>query len=107
MTKRSGGLWERIARITRRRAAPRPANCDCTRAFAAREAVRALTPVKNDGTYPHRDIGEVVVRQGDVGFVHESWSFLGQIYYTVEFFDRAVVVIMRGRELAKANRRAA
>lgn len=48
--------------------------------------------------------GTSVMQEGDVGFVHERWSFLGQIYYTVEFIDRAIVVIMRGRELAKADR---
>ena len=43
--------------------------------------------------------------QGDTGVVRESWSFLGEIYYTVEFFARAAVVIMRGQEMARAARR--
>lgn len=70
--------------------------------FARGEAVRALMSVKNDGVYPHRDIGEVLVSKGDAGFVREDWSFLGEIYYTVEFVSRAVVVIMRGREMERA-----
>ena len=45
------------------------------------------------------------MHQGDAGIVRESWSFLGKIYYTVEFFTSAAVVIMRGREMAKAARR--
>lgn len=45
-----------------------------------------------------------MVGEGDSGSVQESWSFLGKIYYTVEFTERAVVVIMTGRELAAAGR---
>ncbi|UZE50287.1 nitrogen fixation protein NifZ [Rhodopseudomonas sp. P2A-2r] len=72
------------------------------REFKAGEAVRSLTRVINDGIYPHRDIGEILVNGGDVGVVRESWSFLGETYYTVEFFANAAVVIMRGEEMAKA-----
>jgi nitrogen fixation protein NifZ len=65
------------------------------------EVVRALRPVRNDGVYPHKDIGELLVHQRDVGMVRERWSFLGEIYYTVEFAGRAAVVIMRGREMER------
>ena len=67
--------------------------------FRPGATVRSLRPVRNDGVYPHKDIGEVLVRQGDTGVVRERWSFLGEVYYTVEFGDRAAVVIMRGREM--------
>lgn len=73
--------------------------------FKPGEAVRSLTQIINDGLYPHRDIGETLVHQGDAGMVRESWSFLGESYYTVEFFTRAAVVIMCGREMARAARR--
>jgi nitrogen fixation protein NifZ len=73
--------------------------------FKPGDAVRSLALVKNDGIYPHKDIGEAVVHQGDAGIVRERWSFLGEIYYTVEFAARAAVVIMRGREMARAARR--
>lgn len=69
------------------------------RDFSENEKVRSTAQVKNDGTYPHKEIGEVIVHEGDLGFVRESWYFLGRIYYTVEFADRGVVVIMREREL--------
>lgn len=64
--------------------------------------VRALTKVKNDGTYPHKSVGSLLVRKGDVGTVHEKWRFVGQTYYTVEFTERAVVVVMRGNEMVHA-----
>jgi nitrogen fixation protein NifZ len=70
--------------------------------FKRGDAVRSLTEIINDGIYPHRDIGETLVHQGDGGIFRESWSFLGEIYYTVEFFNRATVVIMRGREMKRA-----
>jgi nitrogen fixation protein NifZ len=72
--------------------------------FAVGESVCAMARVRNEGTYPHRDIGEILVREGDLGYVHESWSFLDEVYYTVEFVRRAVVVIMRGREMARIGR---
>ncbi|MDB5655787.1 MAG: nitrogen fixation protein NifZ [Tardiphaga sp.] len=70
------------------------------REFGLGDAVRSLVQVKNDGICPHRDIGESVVQQGDAGAVREKWSFLGEIYYTVQFAQLATVVIMRGREMS-------
>jgi nitrogen fixation protein NifZ len=85
----------RVVHDARHRAAGR----GCKRHFEIGQRVRSLTQVKNDGIYPHRDIGEVLVHKGDAGYVREDWSFLGEIYYTVEFVSRAVVVIMRGKEM--------
>ena len=65
------------------------------RHFQLGEWVRALISVSNDGIYPHRDIGEILVFPGDAGFIREDWSFLGEVYYTVEFVSRAVIVINR------------
>jgi len=56
--------------------------------------------VKNDGTYPRREIGDILVAKGDVGYVRDIGSFLQQFYvYAVEFVDRGLVVGMRGKEL--------
>jgi nitrogen fixation protein NifZ len=63
------------------------------------EKVRSLRPVKNDGTYLHKRLGACLVQTGDVGYIRGRWSFLGRIYYTVEFVERGVVASMRGREL--------
>ena len=68
--------------------------------FRPGEKVEATKYVKNDGTYPRREIGDVLVRKGDVGYVRDIGIFLQQFYvYAVEFCDRSVVVGMRGREL--------
>lgn len=69
--------------------------------FTAGEPVRAAALIKNDGMYPHKDIGEALVHPGDRGIVRESWRFLGEVYYTVEFMAQSVFVIMRGREMAR------
>jgi len=79
----------------------RPLNLDAGE-FDRGARVRALTQVKNDGTYPHKGIGSLLVRKGDLGHVHEKWRFVGQTYYTVEFIERAVVVVMRGKEMVHA-----
>jgi hypothetical protein len=103
MTRKStGGVWSKVARAAfgnRTKAMKATEEHD----FVAGERVRSLGRVKNDGTYAHKDIGEIVVHERDLGVVHERRNFLGQLYYTVEFIDRAVVVIMRGRELGKVD----
>jgi nitrogen fixation protein NifZ len=95
----------RVVHDPRRRSFGRGPGIAGKREFKPGDAVRSLTQVVNDGLYPHRDIGEILVYQGDTGVVRESWSFLGEIYYTVEFFAHTAVVIMRGREMAKAAQR--
>ncbi|WP_375159824.1 nitrogen fixation protein NifZ [Bradyrhizobium sp. RDT46] len=69
--------------------------------FSVGEPIRATALIRNDGMYPHKDIGEPLVHPGDKGLVRESWRFLGEVYYTVEFTARSVFVIMRGREMSR------
>ncbi|MFH1346159.1 MAG: nitrogen fixation protein NifZ [Pseudomonadota bacterium] len=92
----------RVVHDPRRRSVGRGPDIAGKREFKSGDAVRSLTRVVNDGIYPHRDIGEALVNGGDIGVVRESWSFLGESYYTVEFFARAAVVILRGQEMARA-----
>jgi nitrogen fixation protein NifZ len=92
----------RVVHDPRRRSVGRGPDIVGRREFKPGDAVRSLTQVTNDGIYPHRDIGEILVRQGDIGVVREGWSFLGEAYYTVEFFAYAAVVILRGQEMARA-----
>ena len=69
--------------------------------FSVGEPVRAAALIRNDGMYPHKDVGEPLVHPGDGGVVRESWRFLGEFYYTVEFTARSMFVIMRGREMVR------
>lgn len=69
-------------------------------AYTYGEKVRARRNVRNDGTFPGREIGEVLVKKGDVGYVASIGTFLQQFYiYGVDFVDRGCLVGMKGREL--------
>lgn len=93
-----------IARVVydgHRRKAARNLEARYTGEFSAGEPICSVALIKNDGMYPHKDVGEALVHPGDTGIVRESWRFLGEIYYTVEFIARSVFVIMRGREMVR------
>lgn len=64
------------------------------------EKVRSRKAVRNDGTFPGREIGEILVKKGEVGYVVSIGTFLQQFYiYGVEFVERGYRVGMKGREL--------
>ena len=68
--------------------------------FAFGQCVVSRKNVRNDGTFPGKEIGELLVAKGDVGYVRSIGTFLQQFYiYGVDFIDRGVVVGMKGREL--------
>ncbi|MBD5805227.1 NifZ domain protein [Azoarcus sp. Aa7] len=69
-------------------------------AFVYGEKVISRKNVKNDGTFVGREIGEVLVKKGDVGYVKSIGTFLQQFYiYGIDFVDHGYVVGMKGREL--------
>jgi len=70
------------------------------RRFGLGDEICALADIGNEGTYPHKEIGEIIVHRGDKGFILETARFLGEVYYTVEFVDRAAVAALRAREMA-------
>jgi nitrogen fixation protein NifZ len=68
------------------------------------EAVRVTRNVRNDGTYPGKEIGELLVRRGSVGHVIEMGTFLqDQVIYTVHFLDQGKMVGCRVEELIPAE----
>ncbi|CDI12031.1 nitrogen fixation protein NifZ [Agrobacterium pusense] len=72
--------------------------------FRPGERVCATRHIKNDGTYPGKEIGARLVRKGDAGFVRDVGIFLQQFYiYAVEWIDRGIVVGMRARELTSID----
>ncbi|MCH4561490.1 nitrogen fixation protein NifZ [Mesorhizobium sp. USDA 4775] len=73
--------------------------------FTPGERVRATRHIKNDGTYPGREIGENLVRKGDEGYVRDIGTFLQQFFiYAVEWIDHGTVVGMRARELMSLDK---
>ena len=68
--------------------------------FEMGERVISRSVVRNDGTYNGRDIGVVLVRKGEIGFVRSIGTFLQQFYiYAVEFTESGHQVGMRAKEL--------
>jgi nitrogen fixation protein NifZ len=64
------------------------------------EKVISTKNIRNDGTYPNREIGDVLVKKGDYGYVASIGTFLQQFYiYGVDFAERGVLVGMKAREL--------
>jgi len=68
--------------------------------FNMGERVISRTVIRNDGTYNGKDIGEVLVNKGEIGFITSIGTFLQQFYiYAVEFVDSGHRVGMRAKEI--------
>lgn len=68
--------------------------------FGFGERVIARSVIRNDGTYTGKDIGDVLVNRGDVGYVVSINTFLQQFYiYAVDFVESGCRVGMRAKEL--------
>ncbi|WP_026379574.1 nitrogen fixation protein NifZ [Afifella pfennigii] len=73
-------------------------------AFAPGARVRAEKLVRNDGTFAGREIGEVLARKGEEGYVRDIGTYLQRHYvYAVEFIASGHVVGMLARELISAG----
>jgi nitrogen fixation protein NifZ len=69
-------------------------------AFEYGEKVQSRKNIRNDGTFPGAEIGDIIVRKGDIGYVKSIGTFLQQFYiYGIDFIERGAVVGMKGREL--------
>jgi len=68
------------------------------------ERVRVTRNVRNDGTYPGMEIGDLLIRRGSVGNVIEMGTFLqDQVIYTVHFLEHGRMVGCRAEELIPAD----
>lgn len=64
------------------------------------DKVASRFTIRNDGTFAGKDIGEILVTKGDVGYVTGIGTFLQQFYiYSVEFIAQGYRVGMKAREL--------
>ncbi|MDH2347129.1 nitrogen fixation protein NifZ [Bradyrhizobium sp. S3.12.5] len=69
------------------------------------DKVRANRTIRNDGTYVGKEIGEVLVKKGELGYVVSIGTFLQQFYiYGVEFLDSGYRVGMKCKELDLVTR---
>lgn len=73
-------------------------------AFEYGMKVRSKRTIRNDGTFRGKEIGEILVTKGELGYVCGIGSFLQQFYiYSVDFVDRGYRVGMKARELEAAD----
>jgi nitrogen fixation protein NifZ len=68
------------------------------------DAVRVLRNVRDDGTFPGADVGELLIQRGSVGHVIDFGTFLmDQVIYSVHFVDVDRVIGCREEELIGAE----
>lgn len=64
------------------------------------QKVRSKKYVRNDGTFPGKEVGDILVSKGDIGYVTSIGTFLQQFYiYGIDFYELGYRVGMRGKEL--------
>ena len=73
-------------------------------AFGYGDKVRSLRNIRNDGTFPGKDIGDILCKRGEEGYVVSIGTFLQQFYiYGVEFVSTGHRVGMKRKELELAD----
>lgn len=69
-------------------------------AFEYGQKVRSRLNIRNDGTFPGKEIGDILVKKGDEGYVVSIGTFLQRYYiYGVDFVAVGRRVGMKRREL--------
>lgn len=68
------------------------------------DRVRVIRNVRDDGTFPGANIGNLLVRRGSVGYVRDVGTFLqDQLIYSVHFFEQQKMIGCREEELIGAD----
>lgn len=66
--------------------------------------VRVRKNIKNDGTFPGKEIGERLVNKGEEGYIIGIGTFLQTAYiYSVHFLDSGNVVGCLAKELERVS----
>jgi len=76
--------------------------------FEMGEKIRVCKLIRNDGTFPGKEIGEHLAKKGDTGYVVGIGTFLQTYYiYAVHFIEKGYVVGCRAKEMETAENVAA
>lgn len=68
--------------------------------FEMGEKIRIKKLIRNDGTFPGKEIGEHLAKKGDIGYVVGIGTFLQTSYiYAIHFLEKGYVVGCRAREM--------
>lgn len=71
--------------------------------FRVGQRVRLVKAIRNDGTYPHARVGDVLIEAGSEGYVRKIGDFLQTIrVYEVNFIEEGLVFGCREAELESA-----
>ncbi len=77
---------------------------DLPPAFEMGEKVRVRKLIRNDGTFPGKEIGETLAKKGDTGYVVSIGTFLQNSYiYAVHFLQTGYVVGCKRTELEEVE----
>lgn len=69
-------------------------------AFNIGDKVRLRKMIKNDGTFPGQEIGVILAKKGDIGYVASIGTYLQRSYiYAVHFLHTGFVVGCVKKEL--------
>jgi nitrogen fixation protein NifZ len=69
-------------------------------AFSLESKVRVRKKIRNDGTFPGKQIGETLANKGDEGYIIGIGTYLQTAYiYSVHFLESGNVVGCLGKEL--------
>lgn len=73
--------------------------------FEMNEKVRMRKLIRNDGTFPGKEIGETLAKKGDTGYVVGIGTFLQSSYiYAIHFIEKGYVVGCRAKEMESVDR---
>lgn len=68
--------------------------------FEIGQKVRLRKLIKNDGTFPAQEIGAVLAKKGDIGYISTIGTYLQSSYiYAVHFLETGFVVGCQKKEL--------
>ena len=72
--------------------------------FEIEQKVRLRKMIRNDGTFPGKEVGESLAKKGDTGYIVSIGTYLQSYYiYAVHFLESGCVVGCRYNELVAAD----
>lgn len=85
---------------------PEEVELDGPPTFDMGQRVRVRKVIRNDGTFPGKDIGFHLAKKGDVGYIVGIGTYLQRAYiYSVHFMETNFVVGCLSKELELAEDR--
>jgi nitrogen fixation protein NifZ len=68
--------------------------------FELEQKVKLRKLIRNDGTFPGKDIGETLAKKGEEGYIVGIGTYLQTSYiYAVHFLERDYIIGCRKKEL--------